>query len=266
MSNRIETDGNIIQNHHQQILKRNILFPNKYNTPLKSQITQPKVIKKIDVKLIHLPNINQKSRDITPFFNHNNKIIRIKRKLFEEENINNNHSNGELMLTGINHKGNQNNYVKRFRNKNSFIERQITKHLDSIEDKSGRKYKNRQFGLSELFMDEIHHLGSHGNISERKIVKSPYLNELFLNKIPRKKPKNLKKIRDEGFKVPNENTKKMLHCFMDYQMENNLTDRNHSEGRLQCIEGRINNIFENIREDTEKRYQELFNSDKIEFN
>ena len=115
-------------------------------------------------------------------------------------------------------------------------------------------------------MDEIPHLGSHGSISERKIVNSPNLNELFLNKIPRKKPKNLKKIREERIKVPNENTKKMLHCFMDYQMENNLTDINQSEERLQCIEGRINNIFENIRQDTEKRYQELFNSDKIEFN
>ena len=57
----------------------------------------------------------------------------------------------------------------------------------------------------------------------------------------------------------------MLHCFMEFQTKNNVTDIKNTTINLKDIGNKINNIFEVIRNDTDYRFHQLLNSDRIEF-
>ena len=163
------------------------------------------------------------------------------------------------------------NYKKIKRKNNSIISKNnLNKNNNNIfslnEQYLKKIYSNRQFGISELLINDINYLNSEGNEIEKKLIKSPNLNDLFLNKIIDKKNiKRLKGNKSERNYNSIKNNKKMLHCFMEFQTKNNVNDIKNTSINLNNIGNKINNIFEVIRNDTDYRFHQLLNSDKIEF-
>ena len=260
MDKNDETEENPFRKkiYEENILRRNILLNKKFQTLIKDNENKKNIF---EIKTLKLPKLISKSIEKTPRFNHNNKIIKIRRKILDNKIENNNNN---LILTEI-------NYKKIKRKNNSIISKNnLNKNNNNIfslnEQYLKKIYSNRQFGISELLINDINYLNSEGNEIEKKLIKSPNLNDLFLNKIIDKKNlKRLKGNKSERNYNSIKNNKKMLHCFMDFQTKNNVNDIKNTSTNLNNIGNKINNIFEVIRNDTDYRFHQLLNSDKIEF-
>ena len=259
MTKKNENEENSFRNylHEENKLRRNILLNKKFQTLIQENENKKK---NNEIKILKLPKLISKSIEkITPF-KHNNKIIKIRKKILEKtiENKNN------LILTEI-------NYKKMKRKNNSIIPKNNLNKNNNIFSSNEYYLKknihqNKQFGISELLIDDINYLHYEGNKKEKKLIKTPNLNDLFLNKIVSKKNlKSLKGNKSERNYNSIKNNKKMLHCFMEFQTKNNVTDIKNTTINLKDIGNKINNIFEVIRNDTDYRFHQLLKSDRIEF-
>ena len=242
-------------------LRRNILLNNKLQTMNNLLKINKNKKKKIEIKSLKLPKLISNSIEKTPRFNHNKRIIKIRRKIFDNE-IENNNNNNNFIFTEINYKK-----IKR-KNNSIILKNNLNKNNNFPLNEYYLKkiHSNKQFGVSELLINDINDVNNKDNEIKKKIITTPNLNNLFLNKnVVKKNLKSLKENKLERKYNSVKNNKKMLHCFMEFQTNNNVNDMKNTTIHLNDIGSKINNIFEEIRNDTDYRFHQLLNSDKIEF-
>lgn len=267
MSNTIQNETlKLKQFDNSNLFKRNVLLNKRIETINSSTSTKDimKTIypsKKLEIKILNLPKINSKSIETSPRYNHNRKIIKIKKRLFEKDFKNN--SKDKFILTEINNNFKIKKKEHVLNKKNNILTQQISeKKFNQINNDI---FKNQQFEVSDLLMNEIQDLEKETkSIFKRKIIHSPNLNDLFLKKgFEKKKTKKIKQLDKINYSMKNIRDK--TNCYLDFQTKKNLTSIRLETNKLNKIEKKITNVFDLIRNDADYRFHELLTSDKIQF-
>lgn len=254
-------------NKNENILKRNILINKRIETNHTSTSTKDiiKTIypsKQLKIKILNLPTIYSKSIETSPRYNHNRKVIKIKKIIFEND-FKKNNSQDKLILTSLKQKLKNGKTVFNINKKHNILTQQLSERNYNLF--KNNTLKNQQFGVSELLINDIKDLENETkSLYKRNIILSPNLNDLFLNKLNhKKKPKKIKELNNINYSM--KNIRDMTNCYLDFQNKNNISNFKLANHKLNNVEKKINNIFNVIRNEVDFGFKELLNDDKIEF-